>query len=96
MSYFSVLIVGTGIKIPSVPDPMIGFATTRCVRALDEESAVEIAKKSILKEWKDGEYKQSNIGPLPTLETEEVRKIGLLSRLFSKYPNKGYTFYSSE
>ncbi|MEO0698072.1 MAG: hypothetical protein AAFY84_18520, partial [Pseudomonadota bacterium] len=68
---------------------MIGFSTTRCVKAPDEEAAVEIAKKSILKEWKDGEYKQSNIGQLPTLEIEEVRKIGFLSRLFSKTPNKG-------
>ena len=75
---------------------MIGFATTRCVKAPDEETAIEIAKQSILKEWKDGEYKQSNIGGLPVLEIEEVRKIGLLSRLFSRYPNKGYTFYSQE
>ena len=96
MSYFKVVLSGTGIKVPSVPEPIIGFYTTRCVKASDAELAIEIAKKSILEEWKDGEYKDSNIGQLPNLEAEEVQKIGFLSRMFSQNPNRGYTFYSQD
>ena len=96
MSYFAVVLTGTGIKVPSVPEPVIGFFTTRCVKASDAESAAEIAKRIVLREWEEGEYKQSNIGQLPALETEEVHEIGFLSRFFSKRPNKGYTFYSQE
>jgi len=84
------------VKVPSVPEPIVGFYTTRFVNARDKGSAIEIAKEKVLAEWKVGDYHKSNIGSLPRLEIEEVKKIGFVSSLFSRHPRNGYTFFSND
>ncbi len=96
MPSFVVVVEGTGIKVPSVPEPIIGFMTTRRVTAADEDSAVDKAKRMILDDWQSSEYGTANIGDTPTLKIDSIRSQGLLERVFSLVPTKGYTFYSQE
>ncbi len=96
MPTFVVVVEGTGIKVPSVPEPIIGFMTTRRVTAADEDSAIAKAKRLILDDWRSSEYGGANIGNTPSLKIDSIRSQGLLERMFSRVPTKGYTFYSQE
>ena len=96
MATYSVIVAGTGIKVPSAPDPIIGFVTTRRVRAVNEDMAAKAAKELLLQEWQTSEYKTTNIGSEPMLEIEEVRKLNLFEKIFSRAPTKGYSFYTRE
>ncbi len=96
MRTFVVVVEGTGITMPSVPEPIIGFFTARRVKATDEQSAFEEAKRLILEEWQSGEYLDANMGDIPTLKVDSIRSLGFLERLFSRVKYKGYTFYSKE
>jgi hypothetical protein len=96
MPTYSVILVGTGIKVPSIPDPIIGFVTTRRVNAPNEENACERAMRVVEVEWASGEYRDANIGSEPRLDIEEIRRLGLFARFFSRAPTKGYTFYSHD
>jgi hypothetical protein len=64
MPYFRVRLSGAGISYPFVEsgdDPVIGFFTTRLVRASDLHDAHSVAKKLVLSEWEPGgSYAASN------------------------------------
>ena len=94
--HFVVVVSGAGINLPSVPEPIIGFFATRCVKASSSEEAVNAVKEGVLQEWLRGEVSQENVGGMPTLTTERVSEIGFWRRIFRSYPNAGYTFYSVE
>lgn len=94
MPTFVVVLEGEGINMPSVPEPIIGFVTTRRVKASDEMSAIEEAKRLIINEWRSDLCRDANIGDIPTLEINSIRCLGFFERLLSRAPNKGYTFYS--
>ena len=96
MATYSVIVAGTGIKVPAVPDPIIGFLATRRVKAPNEMAAAEMAMSIIRREWDTNEYKEANIGSEPKLEIEEIRNLGFLAKIFSRAPTRGYTFYSHE
>jgi hypothetical protein len=96
MATFLVTMAGTGIKVPSVPHPVIGFLATRRVEASNEMAAVKLAKSIIRKEWNTNEYKAANIGDDPLLEVEKIRKLTFLAKIFTRAPTKGYTFYTHE
>lgn len=98
MPYFNVMLSGKGIKMPfeGSPDPVIGFFTTRRVRADDVESAQIVARASVLSEWQSGgEYAVSNEGDLPALEIEECWKISWFETLTKRKP-AGYAFFVNE
>jgi hypothetical protein len=96
MPTYYVILSGHGIKVPSVPLPIIGFFAGRRVRASNKAAAAEIAKDMIAREWRAGEYAASNIGREPELEVDEIQEMSLLSRLFSRASFKGYTFYCED
>lgn len=97
MASYYVMMSGTGISVPSEPDPVIGLFTSRKVRASSAEKAIRKAKDVVLAEWmKDGEYAEVNNGELPDLVIEEYRKLGLLESFFPRFPTRGYTFYQNE
>lgn len=96
MPTYVAVVEGTGIKIPAVPEPIIGFFATRRVRAADERSAVYLAEQLILEEWRSSDYGAANIGQSPRLRIDSIRTQGLLERTFSRVPNTGYTFYSEK
>lgn len=87
---------GTGIRVPSQDSEqdMIGFYTTRLVRAPTEEIAVQKACGVVKTQWTTGSYAHSNKGPLPELSLEWVRRTSLLDLFFFKAT--GYTFYFAD
>ena len=98
MPHFKVRLSGAGISYPFVggSDPVIGFFTTRLVRASDMEQAHHIAKETVLSEWRPGgQYAADNAGSLPALVVEESWPVGLLSGIFGRKPG-GYTFYTHD
>jgi hypothetical protein len=96
MPYFSVTMEGKGINIKQDDESqsIIGFFTTRIVRAVSSEDAENKAKDMITAEWSSGNYAAMNKGILPTLAVESVSQKTMIEYLIFK--NSGYTFYSSE
>jgi hypothetical protein len=94
MPYFKIMLSGDGISIPleGGGDPIIGFFTTRVVRAEATEAAVTKAKKLVISEWKEGAYAAANMANVPSLNTETAVRVGYLTGIFSK--PKGYTFFT--
>ena len=98
MPYFKVRLSGAGISYPFVDgsDPVIGFFTTRLVRARDIRQAHCLAKELVLSEWRHGgRYADGNVGSAPTLVVEESWRVSLLSGIFGRRPG-GYSFYSHD
>ena len=95
MRYFRVLLHGEGISVPSSGDQIIGFYTTRWVKAGKPEEAKEIAKKLVLRDWTDGEYAEVNEGDPPRLSVDSIVSVGFLNYLWNQ-PGKGHSFYSSD
>ena len=98
MPYFRVILSGSGISYPFVdgPDPVIGFFTTRDVKAPDLERAGHVAKELVLSEWRaGGAYAADNRGAIPSLAIENCFPIGLLTGILGRKPS-GYSFYSHD
>jgi hypothetical protein len=87
---------GEGIRIASTvyARPIIGFYTTRFVKAESLIAAEEKTKGYLSKEWTSEPYVSSNSGALPTLIVQSVQEVGFFDWLRSK--NKGYSFYVDE
>lgn len=95
MPYFKVRLSGAGISyaFDDGSDPVIGFFTTRVVRAADLGQAHAAATKLVLSEWlPGGRYAADNAGSPPTLSIDEAWPIGFLFGLFGSRPG-GYSFY---
>jgi len=84
---------GEGIHIAGTvhAKPIIGFYTTRVVKAESRIAAEEKAKGHLSKEWASEPYVSSNSGALPTLIVESVKEVRFFDWLRSK--NRGYSFY---
>ncbi|WP_342316663.1 hypothetical protein [Lysobacter sp. FW306-1B-D06B] len=98
MPYFKVRLSGAGISYPFADgsDPVIGFFTTRVVKAPDLGQAQAAATSLVLSEWlPGGPYAADNAGSPPTLSIEEAWPIGLFSGFFGAAPD-GYTFYTHD
>lgn len=98
MPYFQVLLSGSGISLPfeGATEPVIGFFTTRFVRAIDLSHAGELAKEVVLAEWStEGIYSASNQGAIPSLTVENAIAIGTLTGILKRNAG-GYTFYCSD
>jgi hypothetical protein len=94
MPTYVVVVEGSGFRLPSAPEPIVGFMASRRVRAINEQSAIDEAKRLIIDEWHSSGYEAENIGDLPSLTVDSVWSQGLLQRVFSRVPKKGYTFFS--
>ena len=95
MGHFNVIFHGVGITLPSdsAPEPIIGFYTTRRVRAASPEEAVAVARNLVLTDWTGtGKYASANRGSVPELSVEEVFPVPLMARMFGPRPG-GYVFY---
>lgn len=96
MPHFKVMLSGRGIDLPVDGTPVVGFFTTRLVRATDLASAEHEAMGLVLSEWQPGgTYAAANRGSTPALTVEESFPIGFLAGTFGRKPS-GYTFYSHE
>ncbi len=98
MPYFNVMVYGKGINMPfeGTPDPVIGFLTTRRVKAESFERAQVVACALVLCEWQgDGAYAALNRGAVPTLQVEECWEIGWFEALTKRKPD-GYTFFAND
>ena len=84
---------GRGIHIASevFGKPIIGFYTTRLVKAESLAAAKVKAKVHLLKEWDAEPYVSSNSGSSPTVTIQSVQQAGFSDWL--KFKNKGYSFY---
>lgn len=94
MPYFQVRLSGEGIRLPlDEGDPMIGFFTTRVVKADDLRHAGQLAQENVMSEWREGgQYANHNEGSAPKLVVEASFPIGLLRGIFGRKP-AGYSFY---
>jgi hypothetical protein len=96
MGYFRVLLHGSGIRVEGgeLSRPIIGFYTTRMVRAASEGEAQVIAMESVRMQWATGAEAKCNQGDAPALKVEEVSPAKLLQGLL--FRNKGHSFYSED
>lgn len=98
MPYFKVRLLGQGIlySVEGAPAPVIGFYTTRMVRAKTAEKACLVAEDEVLSEWRaGGVYATGNQGEIPTLTAEACWPVGTLTGMFGRRP-MGYSFYVIE
>jgi len=95
MPYYCVVMNGEGISVPSAGDDIVGFYTTRWVKAEGSEGAEEIAKQLVLLDWTEGEYADVNKGDPPIMTVDSVSPVSFLKYLW-RQPGKGHAFYSSE
>jgi len=75
-------------------DPIIGFYTTRLLRAETESDAATAAKTLVAEEWSKPPLRDINVGSSPRLSVDAVERIGRLIYLASG-SGKGFTFYTS-
>ena len=96
MPHFKVMLSGRGIDLLFDGTPVVGFFTTRLVRAANVSAAEQQAKELVLAEWQPGgTCALTNRGSVPILTIEESFPVGFLAGTFGRKPS-GYTFYSHE
>ena len=97
MEYFSVIMHGQGISVPSseADNEIIGFYTTRWVKAATGEDAATAATKLVMRDWTEGEFVAMNRGGPPEVSIDSVASVSLFKYLWRR-PGGGYSFYSSE
>ena len=90
------MLSGRGIDLLFDGTPVVGFFTTRLVRADDLMTAERQAKDLVLSDWQPGgSYAAINRGPIPSLTVEDSFPVGFVTGTFARKPS-GYTFYSHE
>lgn len=96
MPFFKVMLHGTGISLETdkLVGTIIGFYTTRLVRAKTEGDAKIKAKSDVEAEWASGAYAKSNKGLAPQISVESVVRTGLFQWL--RFNNSGHSFYLNE
>ena len=93
MPYFQVMLHGEGVHIPDEnhKNAIVGFYTTRIVRAADEAAAELAACAMVQAQWLAPEYKSNNVGGAPQLKLESVQRSSFVAWL--RFRNTGHTFY---
>ncbi|MBE7366208.1 hypothetical protein [Ramlibacter pallidus] len=93
MPYYRVMLHGTGIRVPSEGsgEDIIGFYTTRLVRASSEAEAERNACRNVETQWTTEEYAGRSLDGPPELSTEWVRRTSFLDVFFFKAT--GHAFY---
>jgi hypothetical protein len=97
MAYFSVMMHGEGISVPSseVGNEITGFYTTQWIKAATSEEAASAATKLVMTDWTEGEYAAVNRGDPPEISVESIAQVGLLKFIWRR-SSGGHTFYTSE
>ena len=97
MAYFSVVMNGEGISVPVLDSAqkIIGFYTTRWVKAATAEEAKRAAAKLVLFDWTEGDYAERNRGDPPRISVDSISRVNLFKYLWRR-PGSGHAFYSSE
>ena len=97
MAYFSVVVNGEGISVPSstTGEEIIGFYTTRWIKAASADEAKSVAIDLVMSDWTEGEYAESNRGESPRLSVDSISQVSLIKYLW-RQPGSGHTFYTSE
>jgi len=97
MPYFRVQLHGTGIRLAGAGSepPIVGFYTTRIVRAASPAAAAEAAARTVSAQWADNTtYAKSNVGSSPKLSVEWVKNDTFLSSLL--FRGTGHSFYPAD
>jgi len=97
MPYFRVQLQGTGIRLAGAGSepPIVGFYTTRIVRAASPAQAAEAAARTVSAQWADNTaYARSNAGSPPKLSVEWVKDDTFLGSLL--FRGTGHAFYPAE
>ena len=96
MPYFKVILSGRGIHYLFEGSSVVGFFTTRLVRAASAAQAESFAKELVSSEWRDrGPYAAANRGSGPVLTVEQSFQVGVLAGLLGR-KSSGYSFYRQE
>ncbi len=93
MPFYRVMLHGKGINVDLDDEwgPMIGFFTTRLVKADSAAEAEDKAKAMVLSEWSSGTNAEANKDMLPILSVESVNESTFVESL--SFKNTGYSFY---
>lgn len=96
MPFFQVALHGDGVLIvnENPEHNIIGFYTTRIVRASDEANAARAACTMVQAQWLSPPYKTSNVGGPPRLQVESVQRSSIWSSL--RFRNTGHSFYRED
>ena len=96
MPYYCVTLEGSGIRVEDADGgpPIIGFLTTRAVRAHSVEEAEQMAKAMVLEDWTTGQYASSNQGGAPVLKVERVYASSWWK--FLRFKNRGHSFFTAD
>jgi hypothetical protein len=89
MSYFRVLLEGSGINIPVGTGRATGFFVARFVRATSAAQAGTLAVSSAAAEWSNGRLRSHNA--TPHIAVSQVERVRFLTGLFARQP--GYAFH---
>jgi hypothetical protein len=84
----------TGIAAAEGQKPIIGFYTTRFVRAPDEKAAIGKAIRMVERLWSKPPWSGINHGVPPRLSIDEVQQIGTIAYLTGR-PRSGHIFYNN-
>ena len=97
MAYFSVVMNGEGISVSSSDpdDDIVGFYTTRWVKAQNVDDAKHLAVDLVLRDWTDGEYADLSSGSPPRITNDMINEVNFFTYL-RRRPGRGHTYYSSE
>lgn len=90
---YSIVVEGSGIRVESEDEPMIGFFANRVLWASDTKAAISKAEALILDDWTHGSYRDMNTGSIPTLRVESVISLSFFWSFFTRSQKKGYVFY---
>ena len=94
MPFYRVLIEGKNLNVPGQHGTraIVGFFTTRVVRATTSEEAERKAISAVRSEWQKPKFKNQLGGRSLDLAVSEVGESSFLRWL--KAPNRGHTFFS--
>ncbi len=75
-------------------EDIIGFYTTRLVRASNEDEAIQRACDNVKAQWATGIYASSNKGAIPALSLEWAKRTSFLDVFF--FRATGHCFYVAD
>ncbi len=107
MGYFRIVLHGDGIYVrPEVHEtlrlppntsgaPIVGFYTTRIVKARDETNAVKAAIEATHEELRSLAFDKLNLGQDLKINAEIVSELNFWQFIRAK-PRRGFTFYPED
>ena len=92
MPYYQFVIHGSDVRLaaPGLTQPIVGFFTTKRVRAGDPVLAQRIAVAEVLRDWVAGA--KFGAGGIPKLVVESLVRQSVWRAALTRKPG-GYTFY---